>query len=170
MPYSLDSKLPKKRNKMKKFVFPLRRAADWYRQTLSVEEAALQRMVGEIRNLERMAESLAEREREERRQVQDRELVLGRDLESLAAYVGLIREELARLQPARARLQSRMVEQRQRVLACHRRVRLIEELQQRRRGEWARESQKEEEAVASELYLAMFQSRENQAPPEGEAR
>lgn len=155
---------------MKKFVFPLRRAADWYRQMLQVEEAALQRMAGEVRNIDRMSESLAEREREERRQVQDRELVLGRDLDNLAAYVGLIRDEMARLQPVRARQQSRMIEQRQRVLACHRRVRLIEELEQRRRSEWSHEAQKEEEALASELYLAMFQARENSVSQEGDAR
>jgi hypothetical protein len=139
---------------MKKFAFPLQKVADWSRQMLSSEEAGLQRLLADIRDLDRVSESLERREHEERDQVQNLEVPLGRDLQSLAGYLGLIRNEKTRLRPVRARLESRMVEQRRRVLSCHRRVRLFDELEHRRRDEWVRQVSKQEEALAAELYLS----------------
>jgi hypothetical protein len=151
------------RKQMKKFAFPLQKAADWYRQTLSSEKAALGRIVGEIRDLDHLSESLDRRQREEQDQVQQTGVCLGRDLQSLAGYVGLIRNEMARLRPVRQRLESRAVEQRRRVLSCHRRVRLFEELEHRRREEWLREASKEEESLAAEMYLSSVNHPSNES-------
>jgi hypothetical protein len=54
----------------------------------------------------------------------------------------------------RVRAQAGMVEQRRHVASGHRRVRLLEQLEARRRTDWLRETSIEEDAQASELFLA----------------
>jgi hypothetical protein len=59
-----------------------------------------------------------------------------------------------------------LVEQRRRVGVHHRRVRVLEELEQRRKAEWAHGESVEEDSLASEVFLASM-SREttrNRAP------
>ncbi len=137
-----------------RFVFPLRKALDWYRQILAAEKEQFERIVAEIRELDRLVESLERKRREDQQQVQGSSVLLGWDLVMLSNCSALIREEVARIRHARLRKEARLIEQRQRVVSSRRRVRLFESLEQRRRDEWLKARSLEENALASELYLA----------------
>jgi len=138
----------------KRFAFPLQKALDWYRQSLTVEKASLQRIINEIRTLDRLKDSLERRERSEHEQLHASGSLLGKDLRGLASYSALIRADMARLAAERMRQEAALVEQRRRVGLQHRRVRVLEELEQRRKAEWAHGVSVEEDSLASDLFLA----------------
>jgi hypothetical protein len=138
----------------KRFEFRLQRALEWYRQNLAAEKATLQRIIAEIHELDRTMESLECHRLREQTGFQQGGVFLGRDLTGLTLYLASIRDELLRLKASRIRTQAGMVEQRRKVTASHRRVRLLEELEARRKTDWLREASVEEDAKASELFLA----------------
>jgi len=138
----------------KRFTFPLQKALHWYRQSLAAEQASLQRIINEIHILDRLKDSLELRRHSEHQQLHNADSILGTDLRGLAEYSALIRGDLARLAAERMRKEASLVEQRRRVSLHHRRVRTLEELEQRRKTEWVRGVSLEEDALASDLFLA----------------
>jgi hypothetical protein len=138
----------------KRFTFPLQKALDWYRQSLAAEKASLERILGEIQALDRVKESLERRRHTEHEQMHRADHMLGKDLRGLANYSALIRADLARVAAERTRKEASLMEQRRRVGVLHRRVRVLEELEQRRKAEWARGVSVEEDALASDMFLA----------------
>ena len=81
----------------KKFTFPLEKALDWYRQSLAAEQASLQKIISEIRVLDRLKDSLERRRYSEHEQLQTANIILGTDLRGLSDYAALIRGDLSRL-------------------------------------------------------------------------
>ncbi len=138
----------------KRFEFRLQRALAFYRQSLAAEKAALQRTVAEIYELERMMEALERRKLQEQAGIQQGAAFLGRDLAGLTIFLASVRDEIGRLKNKRAHVHAKLVEQRRSVAASHRRVRLLEELESRRKSDWQREVSVEEDSQASELFLA----------------
>lgn len=138
----------------KRFTFPLQKALDWYRQSLAVEQASLQRIINEIRVLERLKESLERRRHSEHEQLHTSDFISGSDLRGLADYAAVIRGDLMRLAAERMRKEASLVEQRRRVGLHHRRVRVLEELEQRRKAEWVHGVNLEQDSLASDLFLA----------------
>jgi hypothetical protein len=138
----------------KRFTFPLQKALDWYRQNLAVEQASLQRIISEIHVLDRLKDSLERRRYSEHEQLQKADSILGKDLRGLANYSAVIRGDLMRLAAERMRKEASLVEQRRRVGLQHRRVRVLEELEQRRKAEWAHGVSVEEDSLTSDLFLA----------------
>jgi hypothetical protein len=138
----------------KKFTFPLQKALDWYRQSLAVEKASLQRIIHEIQVLDRLKDSLERRRRTEHEQLRVADHVSGVDLRGLADYSSVIRTDLARLAAERMRKEASLVEQRRKVGLHHRRVRVLEQLEERRKAEWVHSVGVEEDNFASDLFLA----------------
>ena len=95
---------------------------------------------------------------------------MGKDLRGLANYSALIRADLARLAAERNRKEASLVEQRRRVSVHHRRVRVLEELEERRKAEWVHGVSVEEDSLASEMFLAAMSraSTRNRDPRSGE--
>lgn len=138
----------------KRFTFPLQKALDWYRQSLSSEQASLQRIINEIHTLDVLKESLERRRYSEHEQLHRAGRIVGKDLRGLANYSALIRADLARLAAERARKEASLAEQRRRVVAQNRRVRVLEELEQRRKSDWLHGVRAEEETLAADVFLA----------------
>jgi hypothetical protein len=138
----------------RRFAFPLQKALDWYRQSLAAEQALLQRIISEIHGLDRLKESLERRRHSEHEELQRADHILGKDLRGLANYSALIRVDLERLAAERTRKQASLVEQRRRVSVHHRRVQVLEELEQRRKAEWVRGVNLEEDSLAADVFLA----------------
>jgi len=153
----------------KRFTFPLQKALDWYRQSLATEQASLQRIISEIHGLDRLKESLLRRQHSEHEQLHRADQISGKDLRGLANYSALIRADLGRLAAERSRKEASLVEQRRRVNVHHRRVRVLEELEQRRKAEWTHGVSVEEDALASEMFLASVSQKasRNRAPRSG---
>jgi hypothetical protein len=154
----------------KRFTFPLQKALDWYRQSLAAERVSLQRIISEIQALDRVKESLERRRHSEHEQLHLTNQLSGKDLRGLANYSNLIRADLARLAAERSRKEASLVEQRRRVSVHHRRVRVLEELEQRRKAEWTRGVNVEEDALASDMFLASMSrtAARNREPRSGE--
>ena len=119
----------------KRFAFPLQKALDWYRQSLAVEQASLERIIGEVHGLDRLKESLERRQHSEHEELQRANLILGKDLRGLANYSALIRADLARLAAEKSRKEASLVEQ-------------------RRKADWVRGVSVEEDSLASDVFLA----------------
>ena len=147
----------------KRFTFPLHKALEWYRQSLAVEQASLQRIIHEVQVLDRLKESLERRRLSEHEQLHTTRFILGEDLRGLAGYSALIRGDLARLAAERMRKETSLMEQRRRVEVQHRRVRVLEQLEQRRKTEWVRSVNLEEDAFASDQFLASIAANRLQA-------
>lgn len=138
----------------KRFDFPLRKALEWYRQSLAAEKATLQNIVAEVYALDRMMEVLERRRLQEQAGFQRDGTFLGRDLAGLTLFLASIRDQLIHLKASRVSTQAKLVEQRRSVEAGHRRLRLLEQLEERRHSDWRRETSIEEDSQASELFQA----------------
>ncbi len=141
---------------MKAFHFNLDRVRDWRARQLELEESALRRMLAERAALEARAEGL-ERERGEARQaVAGSGSATGQDLAALDAFLRHAALEKRRLAEARAACLQRITVQQGQVLAARRRVEVIERLRERRRAEWQAASDREQENLAADLFLAKW--------------
>jgi hypothetical protein len=138
----------------KRFTFPLQKALDWYRQRLAAEQAALQNIVNEIDVLHNLEQALERRQRGEHQLLQGANQIFGKDLRGLANYSAVIRADLNRVKAEKKRKESALAEQRRSVTMHHRRVRLLEELEERRKTQWSQQASAEQDALASELFLA----------------
>lgn len=138
----------------KRYTFPLQKALDWYRQSLTVEQAALQSIVNEIAVLDRLKQSLERRQRSEHELLHAAESIFGKDLSGLAGYLAVIRTDLNRVSAEKRRQEVRLAAQRQQVAVHHRRVRLLEELEKRQKTEWVHHANAEQDSLASDVFLA----------------
>jgi flagellar export protein FliJ len=139
---------------VKKFEFPLQQAAKWYHQKLAAEQLTLQRWLVDLTSIEQRLRELQGQVTESHAGMQNAASVTGHELQTLARFVQHLGLERERLQPTRSHLLKKVEEQRQRVVAFDRKIKMIENLERRRRSEWLMELSKEEEALASDLFLA----------------
>jgi hypothetical protein len=141
---------------VRRFQFRLQGALDWRKTRLEVEESKLQRLNGDLRRIEQAAAALtAERD------ATDRVALAGasttaEDLQALSQYHRWVARQEQRLSAERRETGQRQVEQRAAVLEAERHVRLIERLKERRLAAWRAEADREQEAAASDAFLARW--------------
>ena len=141
---------------MKAFEFPLRRALEWRRSQLALEEDRLRRVSARVEEiaLERARLGLA-RERAEVAVLQTA-VVVAADLWALAAFRRRLLAELGVLESKQAVAEAELAAQRLKVVEAERRCRLLENLEKRRYREWRRAEDKEIETQAGESFLASW--------------
>lgn len=141
---------------MRNFEFRLQRLLEWREEETKAEEGRLGLLLSELGQLDQRRQSL-ERTREEAEQMVRAAGSVGADL--LAAL------DTYRLhcQVAKVKLTSQIQEcmgrieaQRAKVMEANRRWRLLGRLKQRRHMQWQAEADREQEALAAELYLARW--------------
>jgi len=139
---------------MKRFEYPLERVRRWRREQADIEELRLRQLLAELRATEESCERVrTERERAEaallsKQTTSGQELSL---LDSFRRHTLLQRrmlEELCRAQ------KGKIAAQRDRVIEARRRFELMERLYQKAYLEWQAAFNKEQEDLASELFLA----------------
>ena len=139
---------------MKRFEFRLDRVLEWRQTELDLELAGLGRLTAEAQAIDRRrAEVEAERSAAEQSLVSST-TVEAQQLAALDAFRAWALQERVRLVQARTACETRIGEQRQRVLEARRRLRLLEKLKGTRKSEWEAEFSRETENLAGELYLA----------------
>lgn len=138
----------------RKFRFAGQKILEWYRQSLAAEQVKLHEIATQIRELETSLHSLELERTKEKETLQAQPAFNGRDLENLAYFIDATDDEIARLQNIRRIKLSALEEQRSSVVAHHRRVRLLEKLEERKRQEWLHGLNLEETALAADLFLA----------------
>jgi flagellar export protein FliJ len=144
---------------MRRFRFRLETVLGWRRVNLELEETKLQRLFGELHQIDLAAERLDAEKAEAERAVLRSASVEADDLAALDRHRLHVAREKQRLRRQRADCQRRIAAQREQVLKAERDVRLLEKLKERRLAEWQVGADREQEALASELFLARWNRR-----------
>ena len=128
---------------MKAFRFRLDRVLDWRRTEMDLEESRLKQLHAAIASLDReRAELEAERD-EASRAVLARKAIDGTELHALSAYREAVKEHFVRLAQRRREREAELAAQQQKLLEARRRLRLLENLKERRRVEWNYEAERQ---------------------------
>ncbi len=141
---------------MRRFQFRLESVLHWRLLQLELEEAKLQRLFEERHGLDRTLEALAAGKTIAERAVLGADGAPGQALAALDEHRGWLARERQRIAARRTDCEARIAAQRQRTIEAERGVRLLERMKHRRLSEWQAEAAREEEALASESYLARF--------------
>jgi flagellar export protein FliJ len=156
---------------MKRFEFTLERVRQWRQTQVDIEMTKLQALFEQMRELRDEAARLAGAVQEAEREM-DAGAGAGEVLEPLA-LVGLdefrmfARREQAVLARQQNELSGQIAAQRRRLIDARRDHRLLENLRARAFAAWERESDKETEALAGELFLSKWKPprRQRRAAP-----
>ena len=132
---------------MRAFRFRLDRVLDWRRTQLDLEEGRLKQLHAAVAALDRQRAELESAGAAARRDVSTREAVEGFDLHLLEAFRAAVRSQCERLQQERRKREAEIARQQQKLLEARRRLRLLENLRERRRAEWRYEMDREEESA-----------------------
>lgn len=144
---------------MRRFHFRLQTALDWRKARLDVEESKLQRLNGGLCRIEQAAAALFEERDATDRGVLAAASTTAEDLQALSQYHRWVARQEQRLSAERREAGRQAAAQRAAVLEAERNVRLIERLKERRLGEWTAEANREQEAAASDAFLARWPGR-----------
>ena len=141
---------------MKRFEFTLHRVRDFRRQQLEVEEAKLEALAVERIALDAMAERLRKETAQIRQSLMVTASAEAQELVAADRYLG--RLQIAAKQHAGkiADWQARIQKQQEAMVEARRHVRLMEKLEAKQLGEWKAAADREQENLASELYLARW--------------
>jgi flagellar export protein FliJ len=139
---------------MRSFQFRLETVLGWRRLHLELEKTKLQRLFEELRRVDLSEERLDAEKTAADRAVLSSPRIEARELAALDAYRLHVAREKERLRKERTGCQGRVTAQQQQVIQAERDVRVLEMLRQRRLAEWQTTADREQEALASELFLA----------------
>lgn len=138
---------------MKKFEFRLGAALRWRNAQLQLERAKLQKLLSEEQQGKRDLQSLLDQRTSALSALTAWERLQSSDLRATSAYLmgadmrsHLLREKIAKLAGP-------IQQQRERLIAAERNVRLLEKLRDDRYTEWKREFDQEIELTAEESWL-----------------
>ena len=141
---------------MARFHFPLEKVLRWRAVELAAEEAKLKRLVQEELQLQSLrAEITAERSN----LVSSASALpglRGDDLGTMAVYSHRLRRKAENLTQQLVRCESDLAAQRKNYSEAKRRMRLLEELKERKLEKWRYEQARLLEQLASESYLATW--------------
>lgn len=141
---------------MRRFQFRLESVLKWRLTQLEIEETALERLFSELRRMDAGLAALAAAKASAERAVLSAGTVEAQQLAALETHRRHLARERVRLLGERAGLEQRIAAQRQRVLKAERDLRLLEKVKERRLTEWRAAADREQEALASELFLARW--------------
>jgi flagellar export protein FliJ len=141
---------------VKRFEFQLARVRDYRRQQLDVQEVKLQSLLTERQALESESARLDTEVAGTRQSLMVTRSAESQDLVFLDSYLRHLAAEKKRHAVKVADWQARALKQREAVVEARRRVRLMEKLEERQFEEWKTALDRDQENLASELYLARW--------------
>lgn len=131
---------------MKSFHFRLDRVLDWRRTELEMEENRLRKMHATLAAIDRERAGLESTCDQACRALLARASVDGAELQLLSGYRTAVKLQCARLDQQRREGEKAAAEQQQRLMAARRKLRLLENLKDRRLAEWKYETDRQIEA------------------------
>lgn len=141
---------------MNRFQFPLDRVRRWRREQAALEELKLQRWYAQLAALdEERARAENERAASERNVLGQSSVEAG-ELQALDAYRLHTRSRIEKIENRRGEVLAQIEKQRQQWREARRRAELLERLKTRMFDAWQTAADREEEALAGELYLAKW--------------
>jgi flagellar export protein FliJ len=144
---------------MKSFQFPLQKALDWRGAELELAEAALQRQLAVLADLDRARAELQAAEVRSEAEVRAFNPLAGRDLAALGSFHIMLKAREKQLAARRVECRRELAARQADLLEARRRCRLLERLQERRRAEWQSAGDRELEELAADSYLAQWNRR-----------
>ena len=141
---------------MNRFQFPLEKVRDFRQQQLEVEEAKLEALHTERQALAAESAHLERETDQTRLSLMVTGVAEAQDLVASDLYLRHLSAAKKRLAARLADWQARADKQQQAIVEARRRVRLLEKLEARKRQEWQAGVNREQENLASELYLARW--------------
>ena len=133
---------------MKAFRFRLDRVLDWRRTELEMEETRLKQLRAALATLDRERAALESTRDYAVKAVLARGSVYGSELQLLSGYNAAVKLLCARLDEKRRTGEAETAAQQQKLLEARRRLRLLENLKDRRLAEWKYETDRQMEADA----------------------
>ncbi|HMD49758.1 MAG TPA: hypothetical protein VKG79_11695 [Bryobacteraceae bacterium] len=139
---------------MKRFHFPLDRVRRWRSEQASVEEMKLGQLgdrlaaLGEAKRCVQLARTQSEQE------VLGQPFIEAYEVQSLEDYRIHTRFQIRDIENQQRQCEEQIVVQRQRVIEARQKAELLEKLKQKALAEWLVANNREEEALATELFLA----------------
>jgi flagellar export protein FliJ len=133
---------------MKAFRFRLDRVLDWRRTELDMEETRLKQLHAELAALALEKTALEGARDDACRSVLESASVSGADLQLLSGYNAAVKRLSARLDEKRRTSEQATLAQQQKLLEARRRLRLLENLKDRRLTEWKYETERQMDADA----------------------
>jgi len=139
---------------MKRFIFPLERVRRFRSEQVSLEESKLRQFQGHLAALggEKRGWELARARSEQG--VLAQASIEARELQSLGAYRRHIGNIIRDVGNRERQCEAQLAVQRQRLMEARQKAELLERLKQKALNEWTTASNREEDALASELHLA----------------
>lgn len=139
---------------MPTFLFPLEGVLTWRKLECNLAEARLEQLWVELRRIEDRAAAI-EAEREQLgNSFRGKQTFGTEDLRRAAQFNEYARRQKQKLTQARKEYAARIEEQRQAVRDARRRRDLIEKLKERRHKQWQMETDRRQDVLAGEIFLA----------------
>ena len=143
---------------MKAFEFRLQRILEFRRQQAEIEQARLDSLIRQVKQLEHESIVLEQQKAGSGAEMRNAELVTGEHWAALAQFEAYVVRRSADLQKQIAQMSDRTKSQRTLLIEAHRKVKLLERLRDRRVKEWTAACDRELEELAAESHLARLMS------------
>jgi len=139
---------------MKRFHFPLERVLRWRTLEFSVEEAKLKRLGQEQIRLQMQVAALSAERSRLAQTLGTLADPRGEDLCAMVAHGHGLRKQAEKLTGLKTRCERELVSQKRKYNAAKQRLRLLEQLRDRKLEEWRYQETLELETLAAESYLS----------------
>jgi flagellar export protein FliJ len=139
---------------MKAFRYRYAKVLEWRNSQLQLAKNALRAIYGEKAAIEGSIENLTRSGEQASKDFTSRKSVSGSELAVLSAYRDYIRREVEQARLRLADCGRRIEEQRGHVIQAERAWRLLDRLRERHLEAWTYETNREQESLAGDLYLA----------------
>jgi len=139
---------------MKRFNFPLERVRRWRSEQASLEELKLEQLRAEAARLATAKREIEAEAAQSAQRVLSQPAIDPLELTSLESYRQHLRRRTSEIENRQRQCEAKVVEQRQRVIEARRQFELLDRLHGKAWQEWVAEGNKEQEQIASELFLA----------------
>jgi flagellar export protein FliJ len=139
---------------MAQFRFALDKILRWRALELAAEEAKLERLLQEKIKIDAMIDRVNKERSGLPGSISALSGLQGSDFRAMAAYGIRLRQHVEKLKEAVARIEKGIVAQRKKFADAKLRLRLLEQLKERRMERWQYEEARRMETVAAESYLA----------------
>ena len=141
---------------MKRFDFPLDRVRRWRLEQAELEELKLQQLHAELATLGVAKRQIAAEMVQTERELLAQPSMDALELENLGSFRFYVRARIRDFENREQQCQARIDAQLRKVVEARRQSELLERLHQKARGVWRKACDKEQEDLATELFLARW--------------
>jgi hypothetical protein len=139
---------------MKRFEFSLERVQRWRRSQADIEELKLRQLLADLYATDQRKCRLLEERTQAEAAILSQGIAAAEDLASLDAFRQYVRAQGRALDQIRCQQEEKIAAQRERVIEARRHFELLQRLQHNALAQWQEAFNKEQEEMASELFLA----------------